>query len=281
MCLIYLFYLLLGASLFQEIEFKENNSSLKAHVQQERERLLIKIIEKRQLFNLEQYTKYVYKHIRLYEEGLKQQLAQDEDSSLNFSKSFFFLTKTLTTLGRQNRTKEKYIFFYCKQIGSTEYFPKSKLGKCFLMIYTSIGIPLTLILVRNISYSIESIIFSKSSFFSSKILRFIFAKELKMNFNILKLIFIFLIYIYLGSYFSNSKQLFENFYRNFMTIFTIQSTRHESIIYFIYLIFGFALVFSCMKTIQKHIESILINCGKNLHENLTELIHQMGIRQRF
>jgi len=111
MCLIYLFYLLLGASLFQEIEFKENNSSLKAHVQQERERLLIKIIEKRQLFNLEQYTKYVYKHIRLYEEGLKQQLAQDEDSSLNFSKSFFFLTKTLTTLGRQNRTKEKYIFF--------------------------------------------------------------------------------------------------------------------------------------------------------------------------
>jgi len=149
------------------------------------------------------------------------------------------------------------------------------------MIYTSIGIPLTLILVRNISYSIESIIFSKSSFFSSKILRFIFAKELKMNFNILKLIFIFLIYIYLGSYFSNSKQLFENFYRNFMTIFTIQSTRHESIIYFIYLIFGFALVFSCMKTIQKHIESILINCGKNLHENLTELIHQMGIRQRF
>jgi hypothetical protein len=99
--LIYLFYILIGASIIQEIESDKNeiSSSIK-HFQQERERLLIKIIEKRNILDLEQYTKHVYKHIRQYEEEIKKYRNFEENSSLNFSCSLFFISTTLTTIGK-------------------------------------------------------------------------------------------------------------------------------------------------------------------------------------
>jgi tRNA uridine 5-carbamoylmethylation protein Kti12 len=99
--LIYLFYILIGASIIQEIESDKNeiSSSIK-NFQQERERLLIKIIEKRNILDLEQYTKHVYKHIRQYEEEIKKYRNFEENSSLNFSCSLFFISTTLTTIGK-------------------------------------------------------------------------------------------------------------------------------------------------------------------------------------
>jgi len=85
----------------QEIEFNKMENSLSIKIlQEERERLLIKIIEKKDLFDLQQYTKYVYKHIREYEEELKKQKISEEISSFNFSKSLFFISTTLTTIGK-------------------------------------------------------------------------------------------------------------------------------------------------------------------------------------
>lgn len=104
--MIYIFYILIGASIIQEIESNrsETSPSIKSF-QQERERLLIKIIEKREIFDLQQYTKYVYKHIRRYEEGIKKQLASEENLPLNFSKSLFVISTTLTTIGKERKRK--------------------------------------------------------------------------------------------------------------------------------------------------------------------------------
>ena len=101
-CLVFLTYMLIGASILQEIESEEfpvNSSSVK-HLQKERERLLIKIIEKRQVLDLQQYTRYVYKHLRQYENELKKQVLVQDNSTLNFSNSLFFLGTSLTTIGR-------------------------------------------------------------------------------------------------------------------------------------------------------------------------------------
>jgi len=100
--LIYLLYILIGASIIQEIESnKVDNGSLIKSLLEERERLLIKIIEKREIFDLQQYTKYVYKHLRQYEEEIKSKLLNfQENSSLDFSKFLFFITTTLTTIGK-------------------------------------------------------------------------------------------------------------------------------------------------------------------------------------
>jgi hypothetical protein len=85
----------------QEIEFNKMENSLSIKIlQEERERLLIKIIEKKDLFDLQQYTKYLYKHIREYEEEIKKQKISEETSSFNFSKSLFFISTTLTTIGK-------------------------------------------------------------------------------------------------------------------------------------------------------------------------------------
>lgn len=100
--LIFLIYLLIGTSILQELESSTiENTSLIRSFQQERERLIIKLIEKREIYNLQQYTKYVYKHIRQYEEEIKKQIIiSEENSSLNFSKSLIFLTTSLTTIGK-------------------------------------------------------------------------------------------------------------------------------------------------------------------------------------
>ncbi len=102
--MIFLIYIIVGASIIQEIESREfhNSSSIK-NLQQERERLLEKLIEKRQLLDLQQYTKYAYKHIRQYEEEIRKQLNIQENSSWNFSKSLFFIGTTLTTIGNNYR----------------------------------------------------------------------------------------------------------------------------------------------------------------------------------
>ena len=103
--LIYIFYILIGATIIQEIESNGNEtsssslSSMKTF-QHERERLLIRILEKRETSDLQQYTRYVYRYIRQYEEEIKKQLTTEEDPSLNFSKSVFIISTTLTTIGK-------------------------------------------------------------------------------------------------------------------------------------------------------------------------------------
>jgi hypothetical protein len=99
--LIYILYILIGASLIQDIESNEleSSSSIKTF-QQERERFLLKIIEKRDILDLEQYTKYVYKQIRQYEEEMKKQITSEENSSFNFSQSLILISATLTTIGK-------------------------------------------------------------------------------------------------------------------------------------------------------------------------------------
>jgi hypothetical protein len=113
-CLIYLFYVLIGASIIQEIESEKNeiSSSIK-NLQQERERLLIRIIEKREILDLEQYTKYVYKNIRQYEEEIRKHRNFEENSSSNFSYYLFFISTTLTTIGNECKTNIflEFLFF--------------------------------------------------------------------------------------------------------------------------------------------------------------------------
>lgn len=135
-CLIFLIYTLVGASIIQEIESDDfrsttTSSSLQETIttttltttsnipvknfDRERERLLSKIIDKRQTIDLLQYTKYINKHIREFEDELKKTYQTTSSHSLmerssnngenprwSFSGSLFFIGTTLTTIGKSN-----------------------------------------------------------------------------------------------------------------------------------------------------------------------------------
>ena len=110
-CLIFIIYILIGASIIQEIETEElQNSSLIKNYQ--RERLLTKILEKREVFDIDQYTKYVYKHILRYEEEIKKQINFEENSSWNFSKALFFISTSLTTIGKNDNYQFLFEFYF-------------------------------------------------------------------------------------------------------------------------------------------------------------------------
>ncbi|CAF5163034.1 unnamed protein product, partial [Rotaria magnacalcarata] len=167
-CLIFLIYALVGASIIQEIESDDprSTSSITSattsipivavkNLDRERERLLSKITDKRQIVDVEQYIKYVNKHIREYEEEFKKTFQvtittpstviersplDEENSRWTFAGSLFFIGTTLTT------------------IGSNDFTPSTKIGKLFLMIYVAIGIPLTLVFLSDLSLLIARLI---------------------------------------------------------------------------------------------------------------------------
>ena len=136
-CLIFLIYTLVGASIIQEIESDDLRSTTTTtsspsstqetitiattstipvkNLDRERERLLSKIIDKRQTNDLLQYTKYINKHIREFEEELKKTYQSTASYSLverasktgdyprwSFSGSLFFVGTTLTTIGNSH-----------------------------------------------------------------------------------------------------------------------------------------------------------------------------------
>lgn len=131
---------MVGASIIQEIESDDPRSTSSVittttitatettatattiipikNLDRERERLLSKIIDKRQATDLQQYIKYINKHIREYEEELKKTLKStttttttpsvineklafnEENSRWTFAGSLFFIGTTLTTIGK-------------------------------------------------------------------------------------------------------------------------------------------------------------------------------------
>jgi hypothetical protein len=124
-CLIFLIYTLVGASIIQEIESDDSRSTSSStlettsipiistkNLDRERERLLSKIIDKRQTLDAQQYTKFINKHIREFEEELKKILVtttstivqkpslNEENSRWTFAGSFYFIGTTLTTIGK-------------------------------------------------------------------------------------------------------------------------------------------------------------------------------------
>ncbi|CAF3705987.1 unnamed protein product [Rotaria socialis] len=167
-CLIFLIYALVGASIIQEIESDDprSTSSIASvttstpivavkNLDRERERLLSKITDKRQIVDVQQYIKYVNKHIREYEEEFKKTFQvtittrstvieklplNEENSRWTFPGSLYFIGTTLTT------------------IGSNDFTPNTKIGKLFLMIYAAIGIPLTLVFLSDLSLLIARLI---------------------------------------------------------------------------------------------------------------------------
>lgn len=107
----YFFYIIIGASIIQEIESNGNETSSSSikNFQHERERLLIRILEKRENSDLHQYTRYVYRQIRQYEEEIKRQFTIEENPALNFSKSLFVISTSLTTIGKCKKASGKML----------------------------------------------------------------------------------------------------------------------------------------------------------------------------
>ncbi|CAF1012900.1 unnamed protein product [Adineta ricciae] len=161
--LIFLIYALVGASIIQEIESDDSRTTSSSTTtaattittprsfDRERERLLSKIIDKRQTTDLQQYAKFINKHIREYEEEIKNTykttvttpaLATTVEGNLRwtFAGSLYFIGTTLTT------------------IGTNDFTPITTIGKLFLIVYAAIGIPLTLVFLSDLSLLITRLI---------------------------------------------------------------------------------------------------------------------------
>ncbi|CAF3336347.1 unnamed protein product [Rotaria socialis] len=315
-CLMFFIYVLIGASIIQEIEtYHKDISSSSSTKTFPRERLISNIIEKRQIFDIEQFTKYVYKHICQYEEEIIKRKQQNFKGNLswNFSRSLFFIITTLTT------------------ISSNDFIPKTNIGKIFLMLYTGFGIPLTLVLLIDLSYLIKRLVkaisliilylYSSKSFYyirRLKLFRFIdkqlnifieddeqnedlyvttnssSAQQYCCNFlNIFKkskhnkdltlvqLMITLFIYIVIGTYFMPSKSFIDSFYLCFTTIFTISLNKlayQDNNLFFItiYLIFGLAIMLMFIQTIRIRLEMLLINIAKLLVRHLLDFSRQIG-----
>ncbi|UJR35289.1 hypothetical protein I4U23_028052 [Adineta vaga] len=158
-CLIFLIYTLVGASIIQEIESDDSRTTSSPtdsivppkNFDRERERLLSKIIDKRQSNDLQQYAKFINKHIREYEEEIKttykttvttpvSTILSEGNLRWTFAGSLYFIGTTLTT------------------IGTNDFTPITTIGKLFLIIYAAIGIPLTLVFLSDLSLLITRLI---------------------------------------------------------------------------------------------------------------------------
>ncbi|CAF1251046.1 unnamed protein product [Adineta steineri] len=287
--LIFLIYVFIGTSIIQEIESEgSENSSIVKNLQKERERLLLKIIEKRQTVDVQQYAKYVYKHIRQYETELMKQYNFEENLTWNFSNSLYFIGTTLTT------------------IGSNEFTPKTNIGKLFSIIYTGFGIPLTLVFLTDLSYLLQELIdyisfiilyiYSSKYFLRIRHFGFVYSLERQLSTLVeennnysnietkltpIQLILTLFIYILIGTWLVPSKSFFDSIYICFTTIFTINFNRkfnEEKHFFFttIYLLFGIAIGLLCIKAVKIKIEIYLVNCGNKLLRNLVEFTQQLG-----
>jgi hypothetical protein len=183
--------------------------------------------------------------------------------------------------------------------GSNDFVPKSRIGKLFLMIYTGLGIPLTLVFLTDLSYLIKEFIiyfYIYASKYFLHIRRFLFfrlieeAEDLNLsqtsfnmnkNLTIIQLIFTLFIYLFIGSCFISSNSFLENFYSVFTSLFTINFDRkmyHNKNLFWImiYIFFGLAIVLLCIEVVRKRMEIFLTNIAKKLVQNLLELTQQMG-----
>ena len=127
--------------------------------------------DKRQAVDVQQYTKYIQKHIREYEEEIKNSYKasepvppppppppSEEPFRWSFSGSLFFIGTTLTTIGEWLISSLPGISKISLS-GSNEFTPVTKIGKLFLMIlYGAIGIPLTLVFLSDLSLLITRLI---------------------------------------------------------------------------------------------------------------------------
>ncbi|CAF0883099.1 unnamed protein product [Didymodactylos carnosus] len=173
--LIFLIYTFVGASIIQEIESQKHHSvttgivspvvvdqsSNVKIIEREREKLLSKLLTKRQAVDLQTYANYIRDQLLEYEEEVKEcyrstagiarqqenQLTDKQKQQWSFTGSLYFIGSILTT------------------IGYGDYAPASKVGKLFVMIYASLGIPLTLVLLSDLSILLTRFIKYSSSVF--------------------------------------------------------------------------------------------------------------------
>ena len=114
--LIFLTYILIGSIIIHEIESGQLQTSSIIN-NSHRNNLVSKIIENRQMSDLEQYTRDVYKHIYQYEEQIRKQYNVKEISSWNFSKAFLLIITSITTTCKTYEIifmKEVFNFFFLK-----------------------------------------------------------------------------------------------------------------------------------------------------------------------
>lgn len=176
------------------------------------------------------------------------------------------------------------------------------MGKFFLIIYTGLGIPLTLVVLRDLSYLIKQMILDLSNSLSQAFLRFLrrlfffrfleerintsrYSSTTPKELNLIQLILTLLIYLLVGAYFFSSKSFLESFYLIFTTLFTIHChtqiyQNQHFFVMIIYVFVGLGIVLLCIEAVKTQLEIFLENVGKRLLKNLLELTHQMGTNKK-
>ena len=173
-----------------------------------------------------------------------------------------------------------------------------------MIIFTSFGIPLTLVFLTDLSYLIQELIEYISlilfDIYSTKyflrLRRFalfhlienqcqkMFQNDQEIfetNLTILQLISTLIVYILFGAWFISSKSFFDSIYLCFTIIFTISFNRkiHDGkhlVFTSIYLFIGLAIGFLYVKAVKVRIERLLETCGNHLLSNLMNFSEQLG-----
>ncbi|CAF0952544.1 unnamed protein product [Didymodactylos carnosus] len=161
--LIFLIYTFIGASIIQEIESQKYHSTTNVitvqsstvkTIEREREKFLTKLLSKRQAIDIQTYTKYIRDQLLEYEEEIKECYR----STININKH---QEDYLSVNKKQKWSFIGSLYF----VGYGDYCPVSKIGKLFVMIYASLGIPLTLVLLNDLSVLLTRMIKYSSSVF--------------------------------------------------------------------------------------------------------------------
>ena len=250
------------------------------------------------------YSAYFFIGVKIFQDvhsndlSISSNIEQGNRSVTSLTRSIVFIGSTLTTLGnKKNIRRSKFLTISVSGIDQVRSL--TNLEKCFLMIYTSFGIPLTFVVFRHFSgltkYFIEQWLIrigiggrSLNNFDSNFVYELLNPQSFgtRIHMSISEIFFILLCHLLFGSLFVRTSSFIDRLYFCFMSLFTIQLTNSadqqddirswSSILIMIYYLIGYSLTFLWIQTVQIQLDKGLENVTETVIENVFDFLERIG-----